>query len=274
MSSYNHLVNAVQLGDNELRRLAPSIFADEPHESRSAKFECVNTARILVSMQAEGFVPVAARQSNPRDEERRGYTKHEIRLRHVRDLGAAKAGNEFNEIIMANAADGTGALRLGKGRFRQVCANGMYCGRVDEDITVLHRKGAEFEAITAAYDVLAQLKEVDAFVEQMRQIELTSMEQTEMAVMALTFRYGDLAKSPVKPQHLLAANRREDNEPSLWLTFNRIQENSIKGGVSGYTANNRRTTTRPIVNIPQSAAINRALWAHALDMLGRKQIAA
>ena len=48
-------------------------------------------------------------------------------------------------------------------------------------------------------------------------------------------------------------------------TFNRVQENLIRGGLQGVNRNGNCTTTRAISSIPESLRLNRALWnlAHA-----------
>jgi len=46
----------------------------------------------------------------------------------------------------------------------------------------------------------------------------------------------------------------------LWSTFNRVQENLVKGGLTGRNANGRQQRTRPVQGIDQNVRLNRALW--------------
>jgi hypothetical protein len=46
----------------------------------------------------------------------------------------------------------------------------------------------------------------------------------------------------------------------LWSVFNRVQENLVKGGLSGRAANGRQQSTRPVQGIDQNVRLNRALW--------------
>ena len=39
---------------------------------------------------------------------------------------------------------------------------------------------------------------------------------------------------------------------SLWAVFNRVQENLVKGGLNGRTANGRNQRTRPVQGIDQN----------------------
>ncbi|KPC54864.1 Uncharacterized protein AC509_5289 [Pseudomonas amygdali pv. morsprunorum] len=67
--------------------------------------------------------------------------------------------------------------------------------------------------------------------------------------------------------------RREDRSGDLWTTFNRVQENTIIGGLTGRNKQGRRTTTRAVNGIDQDVKLNRALWVLA-QALQSRQLAA
>ena len=48
------------LDEGQLRRLAPSIFAETKHESRSERFQVIPTWEAIQALMKEGFIPVAA----------------------------------------------------------------------------------------------------------------------------------------------------------------------------------------------------------------------
>jgi hypothetical protein len=66
------------------------------------------------------------------------------------------------------------------------------------------------------------------------------------------------------------ARRGDDTGSDLWTTLNRVQENSIRGGLRGVTrdANGRRQVrrTREVTGIDQDVKLNRALWTLAEEM--------
>ncbi len=64
-------------------------------------------------------------QSRTRDESRRDFTKHMIRLRHVGNEQPISVGGTVFEIILKNGNDGTAAYSLSPGLFRVQCLNGM-----------------------------------------------------------------------------------------------------------------------------------------------------
>ena len=65
---------------------------------------------------------------------------------------------------------------------------------------------------------------------------------------------------------LIEARRPEDLGPSLWNTFQRLQQNIIRGGQSGRSAQGRRLQTRPVGSIDRGVSLNRALWMLAEEM--------
>ena len=47
------------LSDDQIRRVAPSIFAEAPHDSRSERYAYIPTAAVLAELRKEGFEPVS-----------------------------------------------------------------------------------------------------------------------------------------------------------------------------------------------------------------------
>lgn len=72
--------------DDQIRAVAPSIFADAPHESRSERYSYIPTAKVLQELRGEGFEPFMVCQTRVRADDRRDYTKHMIRLRHASQI--------------------------------------------------------------------------------------------------------------------------------------------------------------------------------------------
>ena len=123
------------LTDDQLRRVAPSIFAETPHDSRSERYTYIPTISVLRGLQREGFEPYMVAQARVRDESRREHTKHMLRLRHRSQTVAL----DTNEIILINSHDGSSSFRLLAGTYRLVCRNGMVCFQADDDIKVPHK---------------------------------------------------------------------------------------------------------------------------------------
>ncbi|AIG04677.1 gene 32 protein [Pseudomonas fluorescens] len=262
----------VPLTNDEIARVAPSIFANEAHQSRSDRYLYIPTVDVLESLRREGFLPFMACQTRVRNEEKRDHTKHMIRLRHADQI----MSKEANEIILLNSHDGTSSYQMMAGCFRFVCANGLVLGDATMDQKVRHMGSADIvgEVIEGAYEVLNQFDAIEEQRDIMKQTKLREFEQLALAQGALAYRY-DVREgpAPVTASQLLSARRSEDRSDDLWTTFNRIQENTIRGGLRGRNKQGRRTTTRQVNGIDQDVKLNRALWAMAEALRAGQQAA-
>ena len=245
------------LSDDQIRAVAPSIFADTPHESRSERYTYIRTATVLTELRKEGFQPFMVCQTRVRHEDRRDYTKHMLRLRHASQIN----GDEANEIILINSHDGTSSYQMLAGMFRFVCQNGLMCGDTFADVRVHHKGNVIDQVIEGAYEVLHGFEQVQDSCDGMRAIALDDGEAEVFARSALVLKYDEPGKAlPITESQILRPRRFDDAHADLWSTFNRVQENLVKGGLTGSSANGRRQRTRPVQGIDQNVRLNRALW--------------
>ena len=245
------------LSDDQIRTVAPSIFAETPHESRSQRYSYIPTAAVLAELRKEGFHPFMVCQTRVRQEDRRDYTKHMLRLRHVSQIN----GTEANEIILLNSHDGTSSYQMLAGMFRFVCQNGLVCGETSADVRVPHKGNVTDHVIEGAYEVLQGFERVQHSRDAMCAIKLDDGEAELFARSALTLKYDVSSKAlPITESQVLRPRRFDDNQSDLWSLFNRVQENLVKGGLTSRTANGRQQRTRPVQGIDQNVRLNRALW--------------
>ncbi|KRA52034.1 MULTISPECIES: DUF932 domain-containing protein [Pseudomonadota] len=262
----SHQISGREALDNEaLFRHVPSVFAREAHDSRSERYVYVPTIEILEGLRREGWFPFFAVQAVPRDGNRVGHAKHMLRLR--RDDGIGKP--EAAEVIIVNSHDGTSSYQMFAGMLRFVCTNSMIAGERFEEVRVPHTGRIQDQIIEGVYTVAEDFPRLIDATEGMKETRLTQAEQTVLAEASLVVRYGE-DESPIRPDQIIAPRRREDVGQSLWQTFNVIQENLIRGGISGrrQTADGRirRSQTRAINGIDQNVGLNRALWTLAEGM--------
>jgi hypothetical protein len=257
------------LDNEQLARLAPSIFAEQQHSSRSAQYAYIPTSEILNRLIREGFRPYAVMQGGSRDETKRGFTKHLIRLRH--DSQTLQVGGTHNEIVLLNSHDGTSSYRLMAGSFRLVCGNGMVVAQsIIDDIRVPHKGDVAGQVIDGCVQLLDKLPTVSESIREMDSLRLTDGERRAFATAALVARYGD-EPAPVTPDQVLTIRRHEDAAPTVWNTLNTAQESMIRGGLSYVQRDEAgrrvaRRRTREVGGIDQNTHINRALWALAEEM--------
>ena len=245
------------LSDDQIRTVAPSIFAETPHESRSQRYSYIPTAAVSTELRNEGFQPFMVCQTRVRHEDRRDYTKHMLRLRHESQIN----GTEANEIILLNSHDGTSSYQMLAGMFRFVCQNGLVCGDTFTDVRVPHKGNVTDHVIEGAYEVLHGFERVQHSRDAMGAITLDDGEAEVFARSALTLKYDDSSKVvPITESQILRPRRFDDNGSDLWSVFNRVQENLVKGGLTSRTANGRQRQTRPVQGIDQNVRLNRALW--------------
>jgi|TARA_Y100000780_G_C13642370_1_gene401071 hypothetical protein len=245
------------LSDDQIRRVAPSIFAEAPHESRSQRYAYIPTSQVLAELRKEGFRPFMVTQTRVRNDDRRDYTKHMLRLRHASQIN----GREANEIILLNSHDGTSSYQMLAGMFRFVCSNGLVCGDTVADVRVPHKGDVAGQVIEGAYEVLSGFECVKQSRDAMRAITLDDGEAEVFARAALALKYDTTDKpAPITESQILMPRRFDDRRPDLWSVFNRTQENLTKGGLSGRSANGRRQRTRAVQGIDSDVRLNRALW--------------
>jgi len=250
------------LTEEQLRRVAPSIFAEAPHDSRSERY--IPTISVLRGLQREGFEPFMVAQARVRDESRREHTKHMVRLRHRSQTVAL----DTNEIILINSHDGSSAYRMLAGTYRLVCKNGMVCFQADDDIKVPHKGNVEERVVSSAFEVLDGFTRIVEEREGMQALTLNAGEQSAFARAALELRFDmdDGKAAPVTEKQVLAVRRLEDRADDLWTVTNRVQEALVRGGIDGRLASGRRAATRAVQGIDQNVKLNRALWVLATEM--------
>jgi hypothetical protein len=254
----------VPLSDEQIRAVAPSIFATSAHISRSDRYTRIPTSEVLAALRGQSFMPFMVCQSRSRLPGRAEFTKHLIRLRHASQITSAEA----HEIVLVNSHDGSSSYQLMSGLLRFVCQNGLVCGDTLTDVRIPHKGDVTERVIEGAFRVLDEVPRVAGQVEAMKAIPLSSDEQRVFARAALELRFdvGESRPAPVTENQVLEVRRSADADDSLWVIFNRLQECLVRGGLQSRNHNGRRRTTRPVEGIDGNLKLNRALWLLAEGM--------
>ena len=253
-------MSQIVLTDDMIRAEAPSVFATERHPKMGERYAFISTAQVLHALRAEGFQPVRAQQAGSRESARAGFTRHVITFRQAD--APLIAGEHIPEIVLMNAHDGSAAYRLMVGCFRVVCSNGLIVAEKSlAAIRVAHVGTRTIaEVVAGTHKLVAALPAVLGQVEDWRSTMLPMEQRLAYARAALAIRYPD-RPSPIEPQQLLGVRRLEDGSADLWITFNRVQEHLVRGGLRGQLPSGRKATTRPVQAVSTSMNLNRALWA-------------
>lgn len=270
-----HAVVSAPLSNEQLFRCAPSIFATQPWSGMSARYTFIPTIQIVDKMRAEGFQPFSATQAKSRIAGKGDFTKHLIRFRDVRqgDRPAIQAlGGLYPEIILTNSHDGASCYRVDAGVFRMVCINGLVCGdSMGEQMKVRHSGSAD-GIIEASYSIVEEFPKVLESVESFSTLRLTDGQRNAYAEAALQLRYDEETPAPIQSAQLVRPRRAADIDPTLWNTFNTVQENLTQGGLRGQNPETRRRLhTRAVTGISENTKLNKALWTLTEEM--RKLVA-
>ena len=82
-------------------------------------------------------------------------------------------------------------------------------------------------------------------------------------IAALALRYGERTEgqgpAPISADPLIAARRPEDRDTTCGRSSS-VQENMLRGGLPGRTAQGRRMHTREVARIDSNVGMNKALW--------------
>lgn len=250
---------------DELAHYVPSVFSEDKHASRSERYTYIPTITLLDKLREEGVVPFFACQTRVRDLDKREHTKHMLRLRRSGQI----LQKEVQEIVLLNSHDGSSSYQMIPGWFRQIYSNGLVCGQSFGEVRVPHKGDVAEKVIEGAYEVLGIFDRIEERREGMQALTLPPAHQHALAHTALTYRYGE-EHHPVTETQILMPRRWEDKKDDLWTTFQRVQENLIKGGLNGCNTQGKQARTRAINGIDGDIKLNRALWVMAEQL---KQVA-
>jgi hypothetical protein len=274
--------DARALTEDEMRKAAPSIFAIDAHESRSARFSPIPTIEILRALAFEQFFPVGVQQIASRQPGHENHSKHLIRMRRFDDT-AYNVGDNVFEILLKNANDGSSVYDLMGGMFRIRCLNSLvvHDATVDQ-VRVRHSGDALYNVIEGTYRVLESAERVLEAPTKWSAIPLDEPERIAFAAKAHALRFGEGDKmapmaGSISSLDLLEHHREGDRGHDLWTVFNVVQENAIKGGLEGLGTDrlgrDRRYRTRPVKGIDQTVGLNRALWKLADETAAERTLA-
>jgi len=269
-------VSRAALADDQIRALAPSVFAPSPLPDVSRRYAFVPTAQIVSRLRSSGWSPVQASEQIVRLDDRRGFQKHLLRFQRS-DLQPV-AGEYSPELVLINSHDRSSAYQLHAGLFRFVCGNGMIVADATfQRVSIRHSGFTPDEVIDASFKLLDQVPAITARVETFKQRQLDSAEIATFAEAALKLRFEDASKAPINPHRLLDCRRDDDAGDDLWHVFNRAQEHLIRGGQRDWSKRRedgrRFPRTRAISGLDQNVRLNRELWNLAERFANHEAIA-
>jgi len=259
-----------------IRQEAPSVFATQPESGVSDRYRFIPTSHVMNVLDMLGWKPVSARQVISRADDGMSYAKHELRFQNDSSLNRdfLKVGDSIPQIILTNSHNRTAVFNLMAGLFRLVCSNGlMVSDAALGGIRVKHLGYDDSAIVDATFQITDKLPQVLNSLEKFKSTELSDTDQRIMARSAALLRWNTISDIPIHPDDLLRPRRTDDNHRDLFSTFNRLQENLIRGGIRAVNESGKRYRTKAIRSIDSDIEINQGLWTLAEKMLAMKQAA-
>ena len=259
------------LSNEQLRAVAPSIFSETPIEGVSEKYAFVPTYSVLDTFKNAGYYPIMAGESRVRNHENKGYQKHIIQFRSLDHLLRPNANEEYADIVLTNSHNRTSSFSVDLAIFRLVCANMLVVpSHTFSHHSIIHA-GFNFDKVhTAIEEVISHMPKIQNEIETFKAIELSVAEQHSFAKAALDIRF-DKEVHSVDFKEFLQIQRQEDESPTLWNVFNRVQEAIIRGGIKGSNKVTGKTfTSKPITAIDANFKMNKELFCVVQTMADLK----
>lgn len=245
------------------------------HDSAlSERYVQVSTLDIIDALGKGGFFPVSARSMGTRSRDGR-FAVHEVRLMHrdfqptVIETASTFTTTGVPEVVIVNSHDGDKALTVSVGIYRQVCSNGLVLPdrAGSESYRHKHIGITPEEVLEFAIKMAGGFPELCRRIQRFEALQLTDGQEAAFAVGANRLLPKHNKAMVQSPSELLMPHRYHDGERhDLWTTFNKVQENIMRGNssigvVSAGTGRRRRQTLRATTSILRGNALDQDLWA-------------
>lgn len=257
------MINTLTL--EEAIEIVPAIASTHAHPSCSNQYTFVSTKDVVTQAINSGW-----KINNATSCGKSQFAQHRVTLIHEDHMNS-NTSEGFPRIEIFNSHNRTKRLTFAIGYFRVACSNGLIVASgPTETIKTRHRFGENnkqniIDSILAA---CSKFPTVLNTIEQFKDRQLSEEEQQAFAEYAIKGRFLYRQTTPKRFAEystsvpiLLNSRRREDNGNQLWETYNRVQENLIRG-VEGFS--------KPITGYLDSLRVNQLLWKGAATALNSR----
>lgn len=246
------------LTNEQLKLKAPTLFTSEPHSEVSEKYHFIPTIDVIEEIRFHNWYPVNVSVANVRDEEKEGFQQHCVRFRHFEDLLNPK--DNAVELLLFNSHDRSKAFSISAGIFRFVCANGLVISdNVFEAYKIKHLGERDNDVANAVANITSIKPKLMEKINKLESITLNQSEKESFAKYSIPLRFEEHLE--INHNDLLIPHRFEDSKDDLYTVLNVIQENLLRGNISGVNKDTkRRFTSKEITSISKDTEVNKGLW--------------
>jgi len=247
------------LTNKHLKQQTPTLFTEEPHFEVSDKYHFIPTIDVIEEIRVYNWYPVSVSEANVRDDdEKQGYQQHLVRFRHFDDLLTPQ--ENAVELLLFNSHDRSKSFSISAGIYRFVCSNGLVIAdSVFETYKIKHLGERENNVANAVESITAIKPKLMQKIQTLESIQLSQQEQESFAKLSIPLRF----EKHIQINHtdLLVPHREEDTKDDLYTVLNVIQENLLRGNISGVNKETGRAfTSREITSIGKDVEVNQGLW--------------
>lgn len=248
------------LNEDRIINTCPAVLGESKHKRLNDSYEIVPTINVIRALKDEGWMPTQAVQVNSALPERIGTNRHLVRFRHVESTPIV--GDSHPEILIMNSHNGATSFYMNAGLYRMICSNGL----VVDDATFETRKyrhstGVTGEIIEGVYEVIDSIAGIEDKIKKYNGLMLNQAKRTELARRVMTVVRDKNYAANVDLEQLVLPNRTEDSRPSLWQTYNTLQERVINGSQVQRLDTTRPGRFRGITAPRKNVEINKAIWS-------------
>jgi hypothetical protein len=258
------------LSDDEIRHIAPSVFAIRPAPGVSDKYAFIPSYPIVRQLRTMNIFPVKVREAQKRGSSGRLFAYHEIRFRKLDTDNFAEQtkhlGMLIPEVILRGSHDRTSAYAFSAGIERLVCMNGMTAMVNGFAFVIRHvGKNVPDQVHEAATAITGNFHRIGEVAEAWSKIEMSPEMRRRFGEAALKVRGTSIT---VDPMVVTASHRQLDDPNTLWNVYNRAQENLTKGGMVGRNTHGHVNSMRAINSLMADVELNKGLWLLASEFAG------
>jgi hypothetical protein len=281
---FSRAINNSILSADDIARRAPAVFADSKADRLTDRYQSLRTDTLLPILADYGYQPTQAAQKRSRKVA--GLSQHSAHLLAFSKMSDINTTDDIRpEIVLYNSHDGTSSVKLFAGAYRFICSNGIVAGD-GFSATAYHSRKALSGFEEMLRNIIGNMPKLLDNIEALRSHSMSYDERYDLAKAAVMKRWQLIDANTVTDamsrgeslkrgsyadentiRDVLGMQRVEDAGIDAWTTFNRIQENVLRGhafvksvtGIDG-DVSIRQRKARPITNISEHVRINSELW--------------
>ena len=234
-----------------------SVLASSPAETVSSRYRFISTYDIVQELNQHGWYVKHASETPTRKEIYIGKQAHSLELMHRDFLPIRDLGDISPMILLRNGHNGKSRLSINIGIHRKVCANGLILPESFLSVSCTHTGNVKSLVAAALLQVKSTIPYVLGCAAKWNNLLVNDNQRMHYLT---RIKNEGLLRDGLDLNLLDRPNRSYDQGNTLWLMYNRIQENLIKGQLPYVTTNNRSMHTREIRSISRKYDTNQKLW--------------